>query len=112
MNSLDRLADYLAGVERRMRVLALSRGAAVLAGAALIATVAAVLFANAFAFSARSVAASRVMLFLALGFAVGAALIVPLVCLNRRRAARETERRIPELDERLLTFTEAGTEPG
>lgn len=106
MNSLDRLQEYLATLERRLRVLALSRGAAVTAAVALGATLAAVVAANRFAFSAPSVLASRVLLFLALAAALAAALIVPLVRLNRRRAAREAERKCPEFNQRLLTFTE------
>ena len=105
MNSLDHLTEYLGNLERRLRVLALSRGAATTAAAALGATLAAVLLANSFAFSEPGVLASRVLLFLALGFALAAA-IVPLLRLNRRRAAREAERKFPQFQERLLTFTE------
>ena len=43
MKSLDRLSDYLRAVERRMRLLAFTRGAAVTALAALALTVLAVL---------------------------------------------------------------------
>ncbi len=43
MKPLDRLSDYLGAVERRLRVLALTRGAAVTAAAALLLTVVAVL---------------------------------------------------------------------
>ncbi len=35
MKPLDRLSDYLGAIERRLRLLALTRGAAVTAGAAL-----------------------------------------------------------------------------
>ena len=51
MNSLDRLSGYLDALERRLRWLALTRGAAVTALAALGLTVLAVLAANGFAFS-------------------------------------------------------------
>ena len=51
MNPLDRLSEYLGAIERRLRWLALTRGAAVTAGAALALTVVAVLVANYFAFS-------------------------------------------------------------
>ena len=106
MNSLDRLQDYLVRLERRLRISAAWRGAAVTAVVALGVTVGAVLLANGFAFSAGSVLVSRLLLFLALAFALGGALIVPLLRLNRRRAAREAERRFPAFEERLLTFTE------
>ena len=106
MNPLTGLSEYLGRVERRLRVLTLSRGAAITAAAALIFTVLAVLAANFFAFSDPSVAWARVLLFVALALALGIGLVVPLLRLNRRNAARETERKFPEFQERLLTFTE------
>ena len=66
MKPLDRLSDYLGAIERRLRFVALSRGAAVTAAAALLLTVAAVLLANQFAFSSGSVLGARVFLFLGL----------------------------------------------
>ena len=106
MNPLTSLTDYLRRVERRLRILALSKGAAITAAAALVFTVLAVLLANAFAFSDPSVTTARVLLFVALALALGIGLVVPLLRLNRRNAARETERKFPEFEERLLTFTE------
>ncbi|HTQ53284.1 MAG TPA: hypothetical protein VMI94_02425 [Bryobacteraceae bacterium] len=106
MNPLTGLTEYLAKVERRLRVLALTRGAAIAAAAALIFTVLAVLGANAFAFSGRSVASARVLLFVALALALAIGLVIPLLRLNRRQAARDTEQKFPEFEERLLTFTE------
>ena len=64
MKPLDRLSEYLGVIERRMRLLALTRGAAVTAALALALTVVAVLVANQFAFSNRSVIGARVFLFL------------------------------------------------
>src|SRR5689334_15599944 len=104
--NLNRLSDYLAAVERRLRWVALTRGMAATAAAALVFTVLAVLVANYFAFSDHSVTGARLLLFLGLAFALAAALIVPLIRLNRRRAARETESRYPQFEERLLTFSE------
>src|SRR5581483_3937044 len=43
---------------------------------------------------------------LGLAFALAAALVIPLIRLNRRHAARETESQYPEFEERLLTFSE------
>src|SRR5580704_8730315 len=106
MKPLDRLSEYLGTVERRLRLLALTRGAAVTALAALLLTVAAVLLANQFAFSGRSVLGARVFLFLGLAAALAAAVIVPVIRLNHRFTARRTERRYPQFEERLLTFTE------
>src|SRR4051794_17906416 len=106
MKPLDRLSDYLGAIERRMRLVALSRGAAVTAAAALALTGIAVVVANKVAFSNGRVLGARVFLFLGLAFALAAALIVPVIRLNRRHAARAVERKFPQFEERLLTFTE------
>ena len=106
MNPLDHLAHYLSALERRLRLLAVSRGSAVIAAAALGFTVAAVLGANAFAFSHRAVIGARLVLFLGLACAIAAGLIVPLTRLNRRHAARAAEGKHPEFEQRLLTLSE------
>src|SRR5271154_2965951 len=106
MNPLDRLSEYLRAVERRLRVLAWTRGAAIAAGVALIATVVLVLIANSFAFSHGSLLASRTLLFLALALALGIGLLIPLLRLNAHRAARKAEEKFPEFEQRLLTFSE------
>src|SRR5438093_4442266 len=106
MNPLDRVSEYLRSIEKRLRVLAWTRGPAIAAGAALIATVILVMIANAYAFSSSSLLASRTALFLALALALGGGLLLPLLRLTRRRAAREAENKFPEFEQRLLTFTE------
>src|ERR1700732_2169220 len=106
MRPLDRLSEYLIAVERRLRLLAVTRGIAATGGAAWILTVVAVLWANHFAFSNLSVVSARVLLFLGIAFAIAAALVLPVIRLNRRRAAREAEAKYPQFEERLLTFTE------
>ncbi|MDE3168199.1 MAG: hypothetical protein KGN36_20520, partial [Acidobacteriota bacterium] len=106
MKPLDRLSEYLGTVERRLRLLALTRGVAITAMLALVLTVIAVLIANQFAFSHPSVLGARVLLFLGLALAIGVALIAPVIQLNRRHAARKAENRFPQFEERLLTFTE------
>ena len=106
MKPLDRLSEYLGAIERRLRLIALTRGIAVTAGMALALTIVAVLVINQFAFSHGSVIGARVFLFLGLAFAIGMALIIPVIRLNRRNAARRAEAQYPEFEERLLTFTE------
>src|ERR1017187_9175563 len=106
MKPLDRLSEYLGAIERRLRLIALTRGIAVTVGCALGLTIVAVLVINQFAFSGGSVAGARVFLFLGLAFAIAAALIVPVIRLNRRSAARRAEARYPEFEERLLPFSE------
>ena len=90
----------------RLRLIALTRGIAVTAGMALALTVVAVLVINQFAFSNGSVIGARVFLFLGLAFAIAAALVIPVIRLNRRNAARRAEAQYPQFEERLLTFTE------
>src|SRR5262245_34166689 len=106
MRPLDRLSEYLGAVEKRLRLLALTRGIAVTAGLALTLTVLAVLIANQFSFSNTSVISARVVLFLGIALAIAAALIIPVIRLNRRHAARKAEQSFPQFEERLLTFTE------
>ncbi|HEY1221671.1 MAG TPA: hypothetical protein VGF03_22205 [Bryobacteraceae bacterium] len=111
MSPLDLLSQYLSAMERRVRLLALSRGSAVTAIAALFLTVAAVEWANAFAFSNGAVLVARLALFLGLACAIAAALIVPLVRLNRRHAARAAEKVHPEFEQRLVTLSERAGSP-
>src|ERR1022692_967626 len=113
MKPLDRLSEYLGAIERRLRLIALTRGIAVTVGCALGLTILAVLVINQFAFSNGGVVGARVFLFLGLAFAIAAALILPVIRLNRRNAARRAEARYPQFEERLLTFTERiETNPG
>ncbi len=111
MNPLNGLAEYLQSIERRLRLLAVSRGVALAAGAALAFTVLGTLIANHFAFSSGSVLGVRLVLFLALAGAVGAGLVLPLLRLNQRKAAHEAENRCPEFDQRLVTFAERAAQP-
>ncbi len=111
MNPLNGLTEYLERIERRLRMLAVSRGAAWTAGAALAFTVLGVLIANYFAFSPPSVFGARLVLFLALAFSFAVGLIVPLLRLNRRGAAREAERQCPRFEQRLVTFAERAERP-
>ncbi len=73
---------------------------------ALGATLALVLITNALAFSSTSMTVARVVLFVALAAAVGFALVIPLMHLNRRKAAGRAETSFPEFQERLLTYVE------
>src|ERR1039458_2439260 len=72
MKPLDRLSEYLGAIERRLRLIALTRGIAVTVGCALGLTIVAVLVINQFAFSNGSVIGARVFLFLGLAFAIAA----------------------------------------
>ena len=71
MNAIDQLNAYLQGIERRLRLMAISRGAAITAVCALLMTVALVLITNSFAFSPGSLLWARILLFLSLAVALG-----------------------------------------
>ncbi|MDQ2899286.1 MAG: hypothetical protein M3Y07_05725, partial [Acidobacteriota bacterium] len=106
MNPLLGLSEYLEKLEKNLRLFALSRGVAAIGGAALVFTVLLVIGVNWLSFSDPSVFWARVLLFLVLAAAISAALVIPLVRLNRRFAARKAEQRFPQFGQRLLTFTE------
>ncbi len=106
MNPIAGLAQYLDKLERRLRLFAWTRGAAATAGVALLLTVAIVGALMGSAFTANTLLLGRTLLFLGIGAVVAVALIVPLLRMNRRRAASEVERKHPGFDQRLLTFTE------
>src|SRR5713226_6614287 len=111
MNTREQLNQYLRGLETRLRWMVVSKGAAIAAGVALGATVALVFITNALAFSSASLAMARVILFLALAVALGFALVLPLLRLNRRRTASRAESTFPEFEERLLTLVERTDTP-
>ena len=106
MNPLQGLTKYLARLERKLRVLAVTRGAAVLFAAALIVTVVLVVVINQLSFSEPSVFWARILLYFSISAAIAAGLVFPLLRLNRRRAARDAEHKFPQFEQRLLTFTE------
>ncbi|RPI18986.1 MAG: hypothetical protein EHM65_01795 [Acidobacteriales bacterium] len=112
MTPLERLNEYLNRLESRFRLAALARGGALVAGAALGATLVLVLFTNWYAFSARSLGAGRIVLFLCVSMALGFGLVLPLLRINRRRVARATEDKIHQFDQRLLTLVEREAAPG
>src|ERR1700738_1705591 len=102
MNPLVGISEYLERIERRLRALAVSRGAALTGVAALAFTILGAMLANYFAFSAGSIAWARLLLFLALAAALGSGLIIPLLRLNRRRAARAAEQHCPQFEQRAF----------
>ena len=110
MRPLDELNSYLRKLEARLRLAACSRGAAMLAVLALALTLVLVWIANRLAFSSGSLAGSRFFLFVALALMLAFGLALPLLRLNRRKAARRAEQDVPDFEQRLLTFAER--EPG
>ncbi|MGH9592175.1 MAG: hypothetical protein ACRD5L_03730, partial [Bryobacteraceae bacterium] len=106
MNTREQLNQYLFGLEKRLRLLVVSRGLAVVLGVALGATLALVLITNASAFSDTSMIVARVVLFIALATAVALGVVMPLLRLNQRRAAGKAEASYAGFEERLVTYVE------
>lgn len=104
MSPLERVQNYVTQVYRRMRWLVLGHGVAVIAAVALGATLGLVVLTNWVGFSSKSLLAARVALGLVLAVAVWLGLAGPLRRLTRRRAVEFLERRVPALEERLLTL--------
>ena len=110
MSIRDQLNSYIKLLEKRLRLGALFRGAAILTSVALVATVLLVLITNALAFSRWSITSARVILLFALALAVSFGIAIPLSALSRRRAARKAEAMFPEFQQRLVTFAERDTQ--
>src|SRR5947209_5401196 len=109
MNTLEVVNNYLRRIERALAFIAVSRGAAITACAALGATVLLAILIYRNAFAPGTLAVARVALFLCIGAAAAFGIVVPLLSMNRRRAARHAEAAHPEFEQRLLTIAERGT---
>ncbi|MGH9591965.1 MAG: hypothetical protein ACRD5L_02660, partial [Bryobacteraceae bacterium] len=106
MSIRDQLNSYIKRLEKRLRLGAWFRGAAILTSVALTATVVLVLITNALAFSKWSITSARIVLLFAIILAISFGIALPLKALNRRRAARQAENIFPEFKQRLVTFAE------
>jgi len=106
MKPLDQLNSYLQRLESRLRLRAFSRGTSLVTVSALLITVFLVWIINRYAFSPASLFWARVLLFISVGTAIAFGLVIPLMRLNRRNAARRAESEFPEFQERLLTLAE------
>src|ERR1700680_2269911 len=101
MNALDQLNAYLQRLENRLRLSACSKGTSIVTIAALVMTVLLVWIINRYAFSAASLLWARILLFLSVATAIAFGLVIPLLGMNRRNAAKRAEERFPEFQERL-----------
>jgi hypothetical protein len=110
MTALEQLNAYFGTLERRLRLLVLSRGAALTAAAALLVTIALAWIGDRFAFAERAVLPLRILLYAAVAAAIVLALVVPFRRLTRRWVARQVEQRAPGFEQRLLTLTERSSE--
>jgi hypothetical protein len=108
MTALDQLNAYLRRLEVRMRLLAATRGAAIIALAAVLLTAVLAWICNRFAFADRVVLPVRVLLYLSVAAAICFGLVIPLLRLNRRWVAKRAEQQMHGFNERLLTLAERG----
>src|SRR6202162_289527 len=106
MSPLDQLNTYLQRLESRLRLSALSKGTSLVTVSALAVTVILVWIINRYAFSSTSLLIARILLFISVATAIAFGLVIPLLRMNRRNAARSAERQFPDFQERLLTLAE------
>lgn len=106
MSPLDQLNTYLQRLESRLRLSALSKGTSLVTVSALVVTVVLVWIINRYAFSSTSLLIARILLFISVATAIAFGLLIPLLRMNRRNAARSAEREFPDFQERLLTLAE------
>ena len=106
MSRQNELNSYIARLQRRLRLGAWLRGAAIFTGTALIVTIALVLLLNHYAFPTHGIAGARLALLVALFAVAGFGIALPLIRLTRARAVGQAEAAHPELEQRLMTFHE------
>src|SRR5690242_8884320 len=99
-----RVREYLNEVRRRWRLAITARGLALACVAALVLTILAVLWANAWRFSPNVVLFSRAVLWIAILLVLAIYLVRPLLQrLSDARLARFIEEKNPHLRDRLVT---------
>jgi hypothetical protein len=106
MSYHSELSSYIAKLQKRLRLGAWLRGAAIFAGTALVVTVLLVLLLNRFAFPAHGVAAARLTIFVALAAVAVFGIAIPFVRVTTGWAVRNAEAANPALEQRLTTFQE------
>ncbi len=106
MSRQQQLNLYIGHLQNRLRLFATVRGVAVIAFVALAATLLLTLLLNRYAFPEREITPARVALYTAVGLALAAALVLPLLRISRRRSILRAEGKFPLLEQRLLTFSE------
>jgi hypothetical protein len=106
MTPLGQLQNYLRRLQLRLQVLAAARGTAVVLASALAFTLVLTWIANRLQFAEHLMPPLRILLFAAVALTISFLLVVPLLRLNKRRITRLAERRVPSLEERLITVSE------
>ena len=112
MSARQELNSYVTQLEQRLRLGTLSRGTAIVVGAALGTTIALTLALSVLAFSDGSITGARLVLFVVLAAAAVFGLGIPFSRLTRVRAAKRAEEVFPGFQQRLETFVDKqGDEP-
>ncbi|MGB2637276.1 MAG: hypothetical protein WAM58_25325, partial [Candidatus Acidiferrum sp.] len=106
MSNHSELNSYIAQLQKRLRLGAWLRGAAIFTGTALVVTVSLVLILNRFAFPAHGVTAARLAILIALAVAAVFGIVLPLIRATKKWAVRNAEAANPALEQRLTTFQE------
>jgi hypothetical protein len=110
MSNRSELNSYISQLQHRLRMGTWLRGAAIFTGTALAVTLALVLLLNHFAFPAHGVTGARLVIFAALAAAAVFGIALPLIRVTRERAVRNAEAANPDLQQRLTTFEERGSQ--
>jgi len=106
MSYRDELNSYIAQLQKRLRLGAWLRGAAIFTGTALLVTVALVVVLNQLAFPAHGVTLARVVILATLAVAAILGIALPIKRLTEAQSVRHAEAANPELSHRLTTFQE------
>ena len=110
MTALHQFRAYLDSVATRLRWRSLAAGSAATAACLLAATFVLAALVDRFEFAPLGLFWARWVIFTSGGAAIAAAVVIPLLRMDRRAAARVIESRIAGFDERALTLAEPETE--
>ncbi len=109
MTALHQLHAYLGTLERRLRLLAATRGLGLTAALALLLTLAFAVLGNRFTFAPSAVLPLRIAVYVLLFIGFACLLAWPISKLTRRRVLHLAEQNAPGFEQRLLTVTQSKT---
>ena len=104
--AFEYLNRYVERVKRRLLASAVLKGLAIAALVALLMTVVLVALNYRFDIQAENWNWSRAALFLSIAAAMTFGIVMPVMLVNRKRAAQRVEQGVPGLDQRLMTCLE------
>ena len=110
MSYINQLNSYIAQLQKRLRLGAWLRGAAIFTGTALLVTLALVLVLNQLAFPTHGVMLGRVVILVALAAAAAFGIALPVKRLTQAQAVRRAESASSDLNHGLTTFQERASQ--